>query len=176
MKQKQIIVEGLLELIRPQLDNSNSLLRAAAVLVTASALGACQMGEDPQTALEAANLEKAVYCMELLEKHHDLETAGRECFAETYIQHTPWLPDGKDAVLELFAARIESNPDKTIDIKRAAADGDLVWIHLHSKRASDDVLGNAVINIFRMQDGRFAEHWNVVQAVPEESANDNTMF
>jgi len=27
-----------------------------------------------------------------------------------------------------------------------------------------------------MKDGKFAEHWNVGQAVPTESANDNTMF
>ncbi len=177
MKRNQIIAEGFLELSRLRFDNINSLLRAAAVLVTATALGACQqVVDDSQTAMEAANLKKAVYCMELLEKHHDLDTASRECFAETYIQHTPWLPDGKEAVLELFAKRIAENPDKTIDIKRMAADGDLVWIHLHSKRAPNDTLGNAVINIFRMQDGKFVEHWNVVQPVPEEPANDNTMF
>ena len=57
-----------------------------------------------------------------------------------------------------------------------AADGDLVWIHLHSKQNAEDALGIAVVNIFRMQDGKFVEHWNVVQAVPEESANNNTMF
>jgi len=60
-------------------------------------------------------------------------------------------------------------------IKRTGADGDLVWIHLHAKR-TPDALGNAVINIFRMKDGKFAEHWNVGQSVPAESANDNTMF
>lgn len=156
--------------------SSLSALQAAAAAIAAAALGACQPDQDAQADLEAANLEKAVYCMELLEKHHDLETADRECFGETYIQHTPWLPDGKEAVLEVFASRLERNPEKTIEIKRVAADGDLVWIHLHSKRNAEDALGNAVVNVFRMQDGKFVEHWNVVQAVPEESANDNTMF
>lgn len=155
--------------------NDKFYASVAAIAVT-TALAACQPEQAPQSALEAANLEKAVYCMELLEKHHDLDTARRECFGDTYIQHTPWFPDGKEAVLERFADRLEENPDKTIDIKRTAADGDLVWIHLHSKRNADDELGNAVINIFRMEDGRFVEHWNVVQRVPEESANDNTMF
>lgn len=152
------------------------MIATALTLASAATLVACQTPADPQAALEAANLEKAIYCMELLEKHHDLETAGRECFGDVCIQHTPRFPDGKEAVLEAFAARLERNPDKTIDIKRAAADGDLVWIHLHSKRFPDEELGNAVINIFRMENGRFVEHWNVVQRVPEESANDNTMF
>ena len=157
------------------IDDIKTLICGATVLMTALALGACQAGEDPQAALEAANLEKAVYCMDLLENQKDLEASRRECFAETYIQHTPWVPDGRDAVLNYFATRFENYPDFAIEIKRTAADGDLVWIHLHAKRTPDS-LGNAVINIFRMKDGKFVEHWNVAQAVPEESANDNTMF
>ena len=130
---------------------------------------------DSAESIEKANLEKAVFCMELLELHHDFERADRECFGDQYIQHTPSFPDGKEVVLETFAARLEQFPDKTINIKRASADGDLVWIHLHSTRSKEDP-GNAVINIFRMQDGRFVEHWNVVQRVPLESRNDNGMF
>jgi len=75
------------------------------------ALGACQGDKDPQTALEETNLEKAIYCMDLLENQHDLEAARRECFAETYIQHSPHVPDGRDAVLNLFATRFENYPD-----------------------------------------------------------------
>lgn len=113
--------------------------------------------------------------MELLEVELDLETAGKECFSDSYIQHSPHVPDGKAAVLAHFANRIERFPDSTIEIKRTAADGDFVWIHLHSKR-SPDSLGTAVINIFRMKDGKFAEHWGVVQRVPEQSAHNNSMF
>ncbi len=147
----------------------------ASALITALTLGACQGENDPQTALEEANLKKAIYCMDLLENQQDLVASRRECFAETYIQHTPWVPDGRDAVLSYFATRFENYPDFAMEIKRTGADGDLVWIHLHAKR-TPDALGNAVINIFRMKDGKFVEHWNVGQAVPEKSANDNTMF
>ncbi len=175
MKPTQGFEEGSHKLIKVRPGTFALALRAALTLATLATIGACQSGEKTQATQEAANLKKAVYCMELLELHHDLETASRECFGETYIQHTPWLPDGKEAVLEVFARRLTNNPNKTIEIKRTAADGDLVWIHLHSKNSPDE-LGNAVINIFRMQDGKFVEHWNVVQAVPEKSANENTMF
>lgn len=157
------------------IDDIKTLIFGVTALVTALALGACQAGEDPRASLETANLEKAVYCMDLLENEKDLEASRRECLAENYIQHTPWIPDGREAVLNIFENRFEKYPDFAVEIKRSAADGDLVWIHLHSKRTPDS-LGNAVINIFRMKDGQFVEHWNVVQAVPEESANDNTMF
>lgn len=145
------------------------------ILFVMSALVACQSGDDAHNALEESNLKKAVYCMELLEIEFDVETADRECFGESYVQHAPHVPDGRDAVISFFTARVEKYPESSIEIKRAAADGDLVWIHLHSKR-TPDALGSAIIHIFRMEDGRFVEHWGVSQPVPEESAHDNTMF
>lgn len=145
------------------------------VLLAAVAVGGCQSDRDAQQAIEEANLAKAVYCMDLLENQLDIETADSACFAESYVQHAPHVPDGRDAVVEFFTQRIERYPESTIDIKRAVAKDDLVWIHLHSKRTPDS-LGAAVIHIFRMEDGKFAEHWGVGQPVPEEAMHDNTMF
>ncbi len=135
-------------------------------------LGACQSSQE---ALEEANLKKAVHCMELLEIDFDLETAERDCFGDTYIQHSPHVPDGKDGVLGYFAERIKKFPDAKMEIKRAGADGDLVWMHLHFRR-TPDVAGNAVIHIFRMQDGKFVEHWGVGTPVRESTLHKNSMF
>lgn len=137
--------------------------------------------ETSEQALEESNLKKALYCMDILENRPDLKPSNRieilrnECFAERYIQHSPHMADGRDAVLAVFENRFRNHPDISTRIKRTAADGDLVWIHQHVTRGPEDP-GRAVVNIFRMQDGKFAEHWNVVQAVPAESKNGNTMF
>ncbi len=125
--------------------------------------------------LEAANLKKAIHCMELLEIEKDIDAFCVECLGENHIEHTPWFPDGKEALVDIFKRRFERYPNFTAEIKRAGADGDLVWIHMHTKRDPES-RGNAVVNIFRMENGKFVEHWNVVQAVPEHSKNDNTMF
>ncbi|WP_417456277.1 nuclear transport factor 2 family protein [Kordiimonas sp.] len=150
------------------------LLPFAAIIATMATALPCY-ADSAQEALEQANLEKAVYCMEVLEVEFDLETAGQECFGDTYIQHSPHVPDGKEGVLGYFAKRFEKFPNAKMEIKRASADGDLVWIHLHFQR-TPDVRGNAVIHIFRMEDGKFVEHWGVGQPVPETSVHGNSIF
>jgi len=55
------------------------------------------------------------------------------------------------------------------------ADGDLVVLHVHSTQNTQDC-GEAVVDIFRVEQGKIVEHWDAVQSVPAESANSNTMF
>lgn len=140
-----------------------------------------QARENSHSTLEQSNLKKALYCMDILENRPDLDPSHRieilrnECFSEAYIQHSPHVEDGREAVLNLFENRFKNHTETSTSIKRTAAEGDLVWIHQHVKRTPKD-LGRVVVNIFRMEDGKFAEHWNVVQAVPETSKNNNSMF
>ena len=60
-------------------------------------------------------------------------------------------------------------------IKRAIADGNLVALHLHNKSTKKDI-GLSVVDIFRLENGKIVEHFDVVQFVPEKTANGNTMF
>ncbi|GLX78555.1 hypothetical protein tinsulaeT_18950 [Thalassotalea insulae] len=149
-------------------------------LLALSATMASQASEETSTPAQA-NLKKALYCMDILENRPDLEPSQRinilrnECFAADYIQHSPHVKDGREEVLKLFENRFNNHREITTSIKRTATQGDLVWIHQHVKRTPSD-LGRAVVNIFRMEDGKFAEHWNVVQSVPDKSKNNNTMF
>ena len=54
-------------------------------------------------------------------------------------------------------------------------DGDNVILHVHAVR-EPGTRGNAIIDIFRLENGKIVEHWDVVQPVPETSANSNSMF
>jgi predicted SnoaL-like aldol condensation-catalyzing enzyme len=92
-----------------------------------------------------------------------------------YIQHNPLAPDGAEALKNLGTAVRRQFPDAQYDVKRVIADGDLVLVHSNVVM-TPGTRGSAVVDIFRFQGGRIAEHWDVTQAVPETSANDNTMF
>jgi len=91
----------------------------------------------------------------------------------TYTQHNPGLPDGPEAAVRLLSQAI--TPDSVSEIKHVVAEGDLVVLHVHSRSNPSD-RGRAVVDIFRVENGKIVEHWDVVQPVPEQSANRNTMF
>jgi predicted SnoaL-like aldol condensation-catalyzing enzyme len=104
------------------------------------------------------------------------EEAFRLYGSGTYIQHNPTVPDGAPPVIAFFTQRKKDFPEARSEIKRVIAEGDLVALHVHSRRKPDE-RGFAIVDIFRVDaNGKIVEHWDVVQPVPENPRNDNGMF
>ncbi len=66
-------------------------------------------------------------------------------------------------------------PNAQSKILRVFADGDHVILHVHRER-TPGTRADAIVDIFRVAEGRFVEHWDVIQPVPETAADANTMF
>jgi predicted SnoaL-like aldol condensation-catalyzing enzyme len=101
------------------------------------------------------------------------QAAIDQYIADTYIQHNPSLPDGKDPLKKAAAVWFKGQPKDTVDVKHLGADGNFVYIHTKSK------MGNkmySTIDIYRLENGKIAEHWDVKQEVPAKSANAHPMF
>ncbi|WP_284450859.1 nuclear transport factor 2 family protein [Methylophaga thalassica] len=125
-------------------------------------------------AKEEANRQLVIHFYNQFFNQHKVEQAAK-VLAEDYIQHNPDVPDGKAPLLDYFEGYFKTHPQSRADIVRSATDNDLVFLHVYSVENADD-LGQAVVDIFRVENGVIVEHWDVIQAVPETSANDNTMF
>ncbi|MFM5923836.1 MAG: nuclear transport factor 2 family protein [Novosphingobium sp.] len=92
-----------------------------------------------------------------------------------YIQHSSLAEPGVQALKDWLDARRADSPDAVQTIHRAFADGDHVIVHVELHRWPGDP-GMAVVDIFRMQDGMVAEHWDVLQDIPADPVNSNAMF
>lgn len=103
------------------------------------------------------------------------KTLVDDFIAEDYLQHSSLAEPGRDALKRwLDFVRVES-PEATQKIYRVFAEDDHVITHQHVIRWPGDT-GFAVVDIFRIADGRIVEHWDVLQEIPAQPVNPNSMF
>ncbi|NTW59530.1 MAG: SnoaL-like domain-containing protein [Nitrospirae bacterium] len=104
----------------------------------------------------------------------DFEAASKY-LGPRYTQHNPNAADGATGLQAFLQFLRERYPNSHSDIKRVFADGDYVILHVHAIREVG-TRGNAIVDIFRLENSRIVEHWDVNQEIPEKSANTNGMF
>ena len=113
--------------------------------------------------------------LDMVFNQHKVAQAFADYVGPTYTQHNPYVPDGIAGGVKGLGGMLAKNPQTHIYIKRTIAEGDLVVDHnLTTAKPGDR--GTAIIDIFRLQNGKIVEHWDVLQAVPATHANNNTMF
>ncbi|MCZ7467163.1 nuclear transport factor 2 family protein [Rhizobium rhizogenes] len=125
-------------------------------------------------AQEEANRKLVIEFYDTVFNKHEVEK-GAAVVVDSYKQHNPNVPDGKKPFVDYFTGFFKENPQSRARIVRSATDGDLVYLHIHSTEKEGD-RGTAIVDIFRVTDGKITEHWDVIQPVPETAANNNTMF
>ncbi len=103
------------------------------------------------------------------------EEAVAKYLGSNYRQHNPGAGDGPDPFIATVKRFAQILPELRMEPKRIIAEGDLVVLHSHLILKPGD-RGSAVVDIFRLENGKIVEHWDVLQEVPETSANTNTMF
>ena len=94
---------------------------------------------------------------------------------DDYIQHNPHVSDGKNGFISYFERMAQEYPGKSVEVKRAIAEGNNVVLHCH--QIWPEGLEYAGIDIFRLDEaGKIVEHWDVLQELLDHSENDNGMF
>jgi predicted SnoaL-like aldol condensation-catalyzing enzyme len=93
-----------------------------------------------------------------------------------FVEHSADIAEGtRQAAIDFLLGLIQRFPAPKWQVVRSAAEGDLVFLHVHVTPAPGE-RGVAIVEIFRVQKGKIVEHWDVIQPVPEKPVNANSMF
>ena len=103
------------------------------------------------------------------------EEAASRYLGPYYRQHNPGAGDGAEAFVTFVKGFTRAFPNLHFDFKRFIMEGNFVVVHSHLVREHGD-RGVAVMDIFRIENNRIVEHWDVLQDIPESASNNNSMF
>ncbi len=89
--------------------------------------------------------------------------------------HNPYFRGDAESLMTAMEENAAENPDKIFEVKHSVEEGDTVMVHSHVRQNPED-LGAVVVHIFRFQDDRIVEMWDIGQLIPEDSPNENGIF
>lgn len=158
-------------------DHDRGLIHSHATLPDGRFLrmtGTFQLTRQPDDAADARpHRNKALVheAMTALFQRRDPSAVDR-LYARDYVQHNPHIPQGRDALRTLVA---NLSADVWYEPGMMIAEGDHVAIHGRIRGWSDTP--QVVVDLFRVEDGRLAEHWDVLQdEAPATASGGVTMF
>ena len=125
------------------------------------------------TEQEAKNRNTVLDAFEALFNRKDYAAAERY-WSPSYIQHSAHIPPGRDGLLDLVKT---APPAMRYENAMAVAEGDYVMLHGRFSNIGQPAAW-VVVDIVRLQDGRLAEHWDVIQdeVTKEQSKSGRPMF
>lgn len=105
----------------------------------------------------------------------EVQEAYSKFVGSGFKHHNPFYEGSATALSAGMKANARQNPDMIFEVKRAVAEGDFVVVHSHVRQRPSD-LGAVVVHLFRFENERIVELWDVGQPIPDESANQYGMF
>ena len=104
-----------------------------------------------------------------------VDEAYSKFVGDGFKHHNPYFEGSAEALHAAMKENAIQNPAKAIDVKRVIAEGEFVMVHFLVKHKLDE-LGAAVMQIFRFENGKIVEMWDLGQEIPEETPNQHGMF
>jgi len=144
------------------------------VLGVCAALALAGAAKAEETAKEKANKAAVLAFYDAALNKLDYDAAAKY-LGPGYKQHNPTAADGAEGLKGFITFLKTSFPQTHSEVTMSFADGDYVILRVHAIR-TPGTAGNAIVDIFRLENGKVVEHWDSVQPIPDKPANNNTMF
>ena len=118
--------------------------------------------------------EKAVSFLQLVASG-EVREAYEKYVGPGFSHHNLFFLGDANSLMLAMEENAAKNPNKSLEVKQVIEEKEKVVVYSHVKQNPNDS-GGAVVHIFRFQDGQIVELWDVGQAIPENSPNENGMF
>lgn len=129
--------------------------------------------EQPFTAT-SSNKEKALSFLQLIVSGN-IREAYERYIAPNFRHHNPYFQGDANSLMYAMEENASNNPHKIFEVKLVIQEEDKVSVYSHIKQNTKD-LGAAVVHMFRFDNGKIVELWDIGQPIPEDSPNENGMF
>jgi predicted SnoaL-like aldol condensation-catalyzing enzyme len=150
------------------------MLRLFLAAITFTLLAAMPCARAASVEQLEANKKTVVAFEDAALNQKDFDAASKY-LGPRYTQHNPNVIDGPEGLKGYIAFLKDKFPNNHSEIKQIFADGDLVIVHDHAVR-EPGTRGFAIVNIYKLENDKIVEHWDVIQPIPEKAANINGMF
>lgn len=118
--------------------------------------------------------EKAKSFLDLIVSGN-IREAYERYIGPNFCHHNPYFRGDAESLMLAMEENAVKNPHKIFEVKLAIEEGDKVTVYSHIRQYPED-LGAAVVHIFRFENDKVAELWDIGQTLPENSPNENGMF
>jgi predicted SnoaL-like aldol condensation-catalyzing enzyme len=105
----------------------------------------------------------------------DARTAFQLYVSDNFKHHNAYFKGDRETLMIAMEENAVKNPNKIFEIQRALQDGDLVAVHSRVQLTQGDI-ELSVVHIFRFDDNKIVELWDIGMPVPKEKINENGIF
>jgi predicted SnoaL-like aldol condensation-catalyzing enzyme len=140
----------------------------------AASTASLTQGASPQQEEQNKALALSLYSQGFNQNKADVV---KSALAADFVQHDSTVGSGVDSQVKLFDDIKAKIPGAVATVKHSAADGNCVAVHWQASATPDNEnSGQAWVDLYRMANGKAAEHWSVHQDTPATTASGNSLF
>ena len=132
------------------------------------------MDSEQQISFAGSHKETAVSFLQLIALGN-IREAFENYIGPNFCHHNPYFRGDANSLMLAMEENAAVSPNKMLEVKHVIQEGAKVVVYSHVRQNPDD-LGGAVIHIFRFEDQKISEMWDIGQPIPADSPNENGMF
>ena len=106
----------------------------------------------------------------------DARAAYDKFTAANFIHHNQYFKGDRESLMKAMEEAHKKSPNKSIEVKHVYQDGNTVITHSQVSRRDPKAAPIAVVHIFRFENNRVVELWDVGQEMRTDSPNENGAF